>query len=366
MRRIGHEAAAGAGVTLCARLHQIRARHRRFRVGGGKDVVRVVTIPATRGLHVPERGDLGMECVPVGAVSFPVTASARGGRFHLESSLADIADLVRGVAADAHRSLRVARLQSCSVDPGEVLVFDPLVARAAGVRNIGAVDAALWIRGRENVVRAVAAGARRGYQQSVFGKREAVDGVHVLRVHVGQTMLLGEFLVAMAGPAGSRQIQRIDRRFRVFHVHDGVDVAVTGCAGLLAGARVHARRQRRSGVGVTGAATDFGHLIRVRKALDIGVTAGAAHSRVDAGMKRSALLVVALLAQRIGRGRRREGPGVRDENQRNKSRRDAFHGFLPLAGSGAGAGGSVLGACPGTRSRSVKIFGFFSPTAASV
>ena len=116
---------------------------------------------------------------------------------------------MRGVATGADRSARCPRpaalcrempaRYSCSMPPWQVPQVPGMLARL--VRLLG-----FW--GAQDVVRAVAARAGRGHQQAVLGQREAVDRIHVLRVDVRQPVLLREFLVAVAGAAGARQIER--------------------------------------------------------------------------------------------------------------------------------------------------------------
>src|SRR5579871_1993629 len=171
-------------------------------------------------------------------------------------------------------------------------------------------------------------------------------------------MLLGELRIAMAGSAGARQIRRVSLGFWIARRQHRVYVAVAALAGLLAHRRVHAGRDSVSGFGMAGVAFHLSGLGGVRIGVLIGVAVRAGKASVHTGLKAGGLVVVAGEAfGAFGSARaqdiKRQGEGKRDCGT-------PFHRAPPYFFSCAPpvepwGGGSIPS--------SVKIFGFFSPTA---
>ena len=159
------------------------------------------------------------------------------------------------------------------------------VAVAAGLGNIRLVSRALRILVAQDVMRSMAALAVSRHQQPLLAQRKAVDGVDVHRIDVGQAMLLRHRIVAVAGAAGARNVERIDRRPRIVLGKDGVGVSMATGAGMLGLVGMHASGQPRRLIGVAGLALDRRDLIRMRILLDRRVAIAALQAAVDAGVK---------------------------------------------------------------------------------
>lgn len=200
VRIVADEARIGVGVALAAGADEIGGRDLRLGVGGGQNVMESVTIPTAGGLLIAERGDLGVEGIAVGGIFVLVTVAAGGGGFDLIADVADARDLVGGVAIGADRGFLDSGGEHLAVDSGFVGGFGSTVAGAAGFRNMGAIGAAGGILTRQNLVGAVTAGAAGGDEQSVFGEREAVNGIGVLGVDGGRVALAA--VVTFAAGAG--------------------------------------------------------------------------------------------------------------------------------------------------------------------
>ena len=134
----------------------------------------------------------------------------------------------------------------------------------------------------------MAALAVRRHQQPLLAQRKSVDGVDVHRIDVGQAVLLRHRVVAVAGAAGARNIQRIDRRAGIVLGKDGMRVSVATGAGMLGPIGMHASGQPRRLIGVAGLALHRRHLIRMRIFLDGRVAIAALQAAVDAGTETSA------------------------------------------------------------------------------
>src|SRR5271165_2435186 len=168
-----------------------------------------------------------MQRIAIGSELVIVTAAASSRRFHLPGRLAHVGDLERRVTILARRHGWISSLQSFAVNTGEIGGFNSLMAGAASGRDVGTVGAALGVFLGQNVMGAVTTRAGGGDQKAIFGQREAVNGVYILGVHVGQSVFLDEILVAMAGSTSARQVERIDRRFRILSRENAMRIAVT-------------------------------------------------------------------------------------------------------------------------------------------
>ena len=134
-------------------------------------------------------------------------------------------------------------------------------------------------------MRPMAALAVGRHQQSLFAQRKAMDRVDIHRIDVGQAVLLGHRIVAVAASAGARNIERINRRAGIVLGKDGMGVSMATGAGMLGAVCMHASHQPRRFVSVAGFAFDRRHLIRMRIILDGRVAIAAFQAAMDAAMK---------------------------------------------------------------------------------
>ena len=146
-------------------------------------------------------------------------------------------------------------------------------------------------------MRSMAALAVSRHQQPLFAQRKAVDGVDVQRIDVGQAMFLRHCIVAVAGAAGARNVERIDRRARIILGKDGVGVSMATGAGMLGLDGVNASGQAGRLIGVAGFALDRRDLIRMRIFLDGRVAIAALQAAVDAQAE-----VMRIYAHTLARG----------------------------------------------------------------
>ena len=146
-------------------------------------------------------------------------------------------------------------------------------------------------------MRSMAALAVSRHQQPLFAQRKAVDGVDVQRIDVGQAMFLRHCIVAVAGAAGARNVERIDRRARIILGKDGVGVSMATSAGMLGLDRMNASCQAGRLIGVAGFALDRRDLIRMRIFLDGRVAIAALQAAVDAQAE-----VMRIYAHTLARG----------------------------------------------------------------
>ena len=196
--------------------------------------MRAVAIPAARRFHVSaEQTELRVEGIAVSGEFVAMAGAADGRGLHAEIRRGGFDDRVRSVAVGADRRAGVAGGDGLAMHAFLILLVDADVAAAAGAGNIGPVGGALRIGVAEDFVRAVAAGAVGGDQQAFFAQREAVDGVDVERVDIGQVVFLRHRFVAVAGAAGLRDIQRIDGGMRVGLRDNEVGIAVAAGAGVV-------------------------------------------------------------------------------------------------------------------------------------
>ena len=83
----------------------------------------------------------------------------------------------------------------------------------------------------QDFVGAVAACAGGGNQQAVTSQSKPVNGIDVKRVDVRESILFRHLRISMAGPAGARQVQRVNRGTGVMHGNDGVGIPMAIQAG---------------------------------------------------------------------------------------------------------------------------------------
>src|ERR1035437_5119535 len=111
-----------------------------------------------------------------------------------------------------HRDFLVALLDILTVYTAEVLVLHSTMTSPARVRRVDPGGRARRILVALDVVRSVTTHAVCRDQKTFFADCVPVDRIHVGRIDVLQPILLRQSLAGMAGTAGLRNIQRIDRR----------------------------------------------------------------------------------------------------------------------------------------------------------
>ena len=122
MRLILHKAQIGVLVAPPAGRHQVGLRHRRVRIGGRQNPVRLVAVPAPRRLDVAaQHTKLRVKGIPVRRQLILVARSANRRRLHAKRRFSRLQDPMRGVAVGADRRLHVAGLHRLTVNPVEVL-----------------------------------------------------------------------------------------------------------------------------------------------------------------------------------------------------------------------------------------------------
>ena len=130
------------------------------------------------------------------------------------------------MATGADGRIGNAGFEGFAVGPLEILPLNPGVASATRRGNVFSVNLALRVLRTQDFMRPVAACAGGRNQQPVAGERKAVNGIDVKGVNVWQSVFLCQFGISLAGPAGSREIQRIDGRTGIVHGNDCVRVPV--------------------------------------------------------------------------------------------------------------------------------------------
>src|SRR5208283_2720544 len=199
-----------------------------------------------------EFGHLAVESIAVAVQPLLVTVAAGGDGFDLPVSDAHLGNLMRRMAIRAYWSIRAPGDHCCSVRSGKVIDFDAGMARATRGRHIFPEGPAFRVLSAEDIVRPMATGAGGGHQEPVAGQGEAVNRIHVKRVHVRKAIFLGKLGVAVTGAAGARQVERIDSRLRVSLSPHAMRISVTIQAGreaallLPLGDCVNAAREGRS------------------------------------------------------------------------------------------------------------------------
>jgi hypothetical protein len=138
-----------------------------------------------------------MEGVEIGSELFLVAVSAGRRTFHLPGDVLHLCDLVSHVTVDTYRHSRVAGFQLSAMDAREILGFRAAVARAAGRRDVRSVRPAVGIRVAKNFVCSVTTGTGSCNEQTVLGQREAVDGIHVQRIDIGNAKFPRRLRISM-------------------------------------------------------------------------------------------------------------------------------------------------------------------------
>lgn len=276
-----------------------------------------VAVPATRCLHVPQRGHLRVKSVVISGEALSVTIAARGRRSYLPGSRANIGNLVRGVTIRTNRGLSVSCSHCLPMDTSKVLRYGTGMTGAAGRRNVGPVRAAVGICVTQNLVCSMTTRACGRHEETVFGQCKPVDGVHIHRVNVGQIEALRNFRIPMAGTASPRNIQGIYRRSWILDGNDAVRIAVAPNARLRADFRVNAGVHVFRFAAMTDPAANRRRVLRMGILLDVRVAVVAGETSVNAGLPLvfihiyavSSLILerlVAMAGQTVGGLRRRQ------------------------------------------------------------
>src|ERR1035437_3253206 len=256
-------------------------------IGGLKNFVRAMATPASCRGNETEFGHLAVESIAVALQPRLVTVAAGGDGFELPVHDAHLGNLMRGMAIRAYRSIRAPGDHRLAVRSGKVSDLDAGMARATGGRHISREGPAFRVLSAEDIVRPMATGAGGGHQQPVAGQGEAVNRIHVKRVHVRKAIFLGNLGVSVARAAGARQVERVDSRLRVSPGAHAVGVSVTIEAARKAalllplGDCVNAARVARSCVGVAAGARNRLDRIGMRKGTDVSMAGDTPHRRMD-------------------------------------------------------------------------------------
>src|SRR5579872_1901210 len=126
-----------------------------------------MAIPAPRDLPIAEGGHLAMERVAVGCELIFVAASTGRGGFHLPFRIADLGDLMRGVAIRANRSHIRAGFEQLPVDTRGVVPERPCMTGPASRRYVRMIGLALRVVVAQDSMRSVATGTARGDQEAL-------------------------------------------------------------------------------------------------------------------------------------------------------------------------------------------------------
>src|SRR5947207_12243359 len=116
-----------------------------------------------------------------------------------------------------------------------------------------------------------------------------MNRINIRRKDVGQAVLLGHAVFAVACAAGLGHVQRVNRRALVILGKNGMGVAVATGAGMLGRVGMDASREFVSLGCVALVALDLGDLVGVRIFLDVGVAIVALETAVDALAERVAI-----------------------------------------------------------------------------
>src|SRR5215467_5715346 len=136
---IADEAFGHAGVAFAAGSLKIHFRNRRFRIGGGPDVMESVAIPAMRGFNVAESRYLGMESIPIGFELFLMTSATGGAGLHLPRLCTRVSNLVRGMAVRADRRARISHPHALAMNTRLVILGWSRMALATCCGDVGAI-----------------------------------------------------------------------------------------------------------------------------------------------------------------------------------------------------------------------------------
>jgi len=225
--------------------------------------------------------DLGMERVAVGGQLGLVAGTADGrGLCHRRPG-----DGVSGVAVRTYGRLLVSAGHGLAVDTGHVLREDASVALSAGSRDRRPVGWALRVRVAQNMVRSVATFTVCRHQQAFLADSVSVDGIHVLRIDIGQVVLLGHRRVSMAFAAGGRNVERIDFRFWIVLGKDRVSRSVTSSTRLIRRMLMHAADKLRRFLRMAGNTLYRLGVVGMRVRGDGRMTGAATEITVHAGVK---------------------------------------------------------------------------------
>src|SRR5208283_2742421 len=208
--------------------------------------------PASRRGDEAKLGHLAVESIAVAVQPLLVTVAAGGDGFDLPRHDAHLGNLMRGMAIRAYRSIGASSDHRGAMRSGKVIGLDAGMAPATGGRHVFREGTTLRVLSAEDIMRPMATGAGGGHQKPVGSQGEAVNRIHVKRVHVRKAIFLGKLGVNVTGAAGTRQVERIDSRLRVSLSPHAMRVSVTIQAGreaallLPLGDCVNAAREGRS------------------------------------------------------------------------------------------------------------------------
>ena len=218
----------------------------RARIRRGIDLVGAMAIPAAGCFDIAaQRAKLRVEGIAVGRKLVLVARTANRSGLHAKRGFGRLQNRVGGVAVRAHRGLQIPRCDRMPVRPTPIIRIDLCVARSTGVRDIRLECRALRVIAAQNVMRSVAIWQLAATSRSFLAQGKPVDRVHVVWIDAGEAMFLGHAIIAVAGPAGLGNIERIYGRPRVALGIDLVRVSMAACAGMIFRRGVDTPLQRR-------------------------------------------------------------------------------------------------------------------------
>lgn len=291
-------------MTLAAGPGQVGAVDRGTRIARRKDTVRAV---AARAIGYDLRASAGRQPVIAGQVSGLAAALyskfLRKAHAFMASAACGWADILRrdrgigigvgldrvnAVAVRANGRLPVSFCNGLPVDAPLEFFRDLVVTAAAGLRNVEFKNRRLGVFRIENLVRAVAIGADRGFFRAV-GNRVPMHALFVGGDHLcALAAIFHDELLTVAGAAGRGDIGVMHARLRIAggeqFVRTPMTIDARGCVAIAAldGLGVKTALVGRLLVGVASGARNFLGRGFVSRAFYIGVAVHAGeHAAVN-------------------------------------------------------------------------------------
>ena len=234
VNRADRKALAGARVTRAARLGQVVLVDVRFRMPRGQDVVDAVARTAIGHRRVARPRGQPVEAVLVGRYRVRDVVLVRQAQVAMTTAAGHLGDVRcenrRGLDVRREDPVLAVAVRADRRFPRAVLCRDPVnallkglrdlgVAFAAGVRDVGVEDLRSGVARRVQRVGAVAVVA--GCRVLAFLAHAEVNAVVVGLDRLGHrdSVLLDHFRIRVAGTTSLRQLQYVNRRFRIRRGH---------------------------------------------------------------------------------------------------------------------------------------------------
>ena len=155
-------------MAFLTRRDDILSTEMRLRICDGQYIMGTVTVVTLRRFRVSELRHFAVIRIEIRFRNRLVTTTALLHDLQFEPVLISSPDRVRRVAIIAHRKLFVCLSHKCGMDAALKLLFDTMMAAAAGLRNILPVHARQGIGFRVHAVRSMTACARGGDRQTAL------------------------------------------------------------------------------------------------------------------------------------------------------------------------------------------------------